>query len=133
MSKPEDTYESIRAKTASLIRCKLFHPQKENDEIVALADELAELWPAWVKSGNLETEVNTWLRKLNLSHTGLWHEADSNSYIETVRFVSSRRASGQCRFTFLGSHPRKAHVPPNGRWSMTATLQPTARIWLLTT
>jgi carboxyl-terminal processing protease len=73
MSKPEDTYESIRAKTASLIRCKLFHPQKENDEIVALAEELAELWPAWVKSGNLETEVNTWLRKLNVSHTGFWH------------------------------------------------------------
>jgi carboxyl-terminal processing protease len=73
MNKPENTYESIRAKSADLIRDKLFHPQKENHEIVALAEEFADLWPAWIKSGNLEAEVNAWLRKLDLSHTGFWH------------------------------------------------------------
>lgn len=73
MNKPENTYESIRAKSADLIRHKLFHPQKENQEIVALAEQFADLWPAWIKSGNLEAEVNAWLRKLDLSHTGFWH------------------------------------------------------------
>jgi carboxyl-terminal processing protease len=73
MNKPENTYESIRAKSADLIRHKLFHPQKENQEIVALAEEFADLWPAWIKSGSLEAEVNVWLRKLDLSHTGFWH------------------------------------------------------------
>lgn len=72
MSKNNHSYENIRAKTADLIRHKLFHPQKENQEIIALAEEFVELWSAWVRSGNLEGEVNAWLRKLNLSHTGFW-------------------------------------------------------------
>src|SRR5437667_4750661 len=29
--------------------------------------------------------------------------------------------------TFFGSHPRRAHVPPNGRLSTIATVQPAAR------
>lgn len=72
MSKNDNSYESIRAKTADLIRHKLFHPQKENQEIIGLSEEFADLWPAWVNSGNLESEVNAWLRKLDLSHTGFW-------------------------------------------------------------
>ncbi len=72
MSKNDNRYESIRTKSADLIRHKLFHPQKENQEIIALAEEFTDLWPAWVKRGNLEGEVNAWLRKLNLSHTGFW-------------------------------------------------------------
>jgi hypothetical protein len=50
----------------------LFHPSKENREIVALSEEFADLWPGWIKSGTLENDVNIWLRKLNLSHTGFW-------------------------------------------------------------
>ena len=73
MSKSETSYDAIRAKSVDLIRNKLFHPSKENREIVALSEEFADLWPAWVKSGNLENDVNIWLRKLNLSHTGFWH------------------------------------------------------------
>ncbi len=73
MSKSENTYESICTKTASLIRHKLFHPKLKNHEINALADEFADLWPTWINSGNLEGEVNTWLRRLNVSHTGFWH------------------------------------------------------------
>lgn len=72
MSKPEESLDGVRAKSVDLIRNKLFHPNKENREIVALSQEFADLWPTWVKSGNLEAEVNAWLRKLNLSHTGFW-------------------------------------------------------------
>ena len=62
----------VRSKSAELIRHKLFHPCKENDEIVRMSEEFADLWPAWVRHGNLEGDVNGWLRKLNLSHTGFW-------------------------------------------------------------
>jgi C-terminal processing protease CtpA/Prc len=72
MSKPDTSFDSVRIKTADLIRRKLFHPHKENSEIIALSEEFADLWPAWVKGGNLEAEVNKWLRKLDLSHTGFW-------------------------------------------------------------
>ncbi|HEX5422373.1 MAG TPA: S41 family peptidase [Bryobacteraceae bacterium] len=71
----DSTYESIRTKSAGLIRNKLFHPHKENGELVALSEEFADLWPAWVKSGDLEREVNAWFRKLKLSHTGFWRGA----------------------------------------------------------
>ena len=77
MNKIDIAYESIRAKSAGLIRHKLFHPQKENHEIVALSEEFADLWPSWIKTGNLEAEVNAWLRKLDLSHTGFWRGAGS--------------------------------------------------------
>ena len=72
MSKLEESLDAVRAKSVDLIRHKLFHPNKENREIVALSEEFADLWPTWVKSGNLEAEVNEWLRKLKLSHTGFW-------------------------------------------------------------
>jgi hypothetical protein len=79
MSKNDNSYESIRPKSADLIRHKLFHPQQENQEIIALAEEFADLWPAWVKSGNLEGEVDAWLRKLDLSHTRFWRGPDQES------------------------------------------------------
>jgi hypothetical protein len=40
---------------------------------------------------------------------GLW--------LESIIFAASTR-------TFFGSHPRKAHVPPNGSESIIATLHP---------
>ena len=72
MSKSEISYDAIRAKSVDLIRHKLFHPNKENREIIALSEEFADLWPTWVKNDNIESDVNQWLRKLNLSHTGFW-------------------------------------------------------------
>lgn len=73
MSKTDTSLDSVRIKIADLIRHKLFHPHEENSEITALSEEFGDLWPAWVKAGVLETEVNKWLRKLNLNHTGFWH------------------------------------------------------------
>lgn len=72
MNKADTSLDSVRVKTAELIRQKLFHPHKENSEIVALSEEFADLWPAWVKGSDLEAEVNKWLRQLDLSHTGFW-------------------------------------------------------------
>lgn len=72
MRKSEISYDAIRAKSVELIRQKLFHPTKDNREIIALSEEFADLWPTWVKNGNIVTDVNQWLRKLNLSHTGFW-------------------------------------------------------------
>jgi hypothetical protein len=72
MTTPEISYDKVRAKTVELIRRKLFHPHKENDEIVRLSDEFADFWPNWVGGGNLEEEVNAWLRTLRLSHTAFW-------------------------------------------------------------
>lgn len=119
MSRTESPFETIRAKSADLIRHKLFHPRKDNREIVALAEEFADLWPAWIKSGSLEAEVNAWLRKLDLSHTGFWHGPGSG--IPPVlrhrrRFEAHRgwttsllgRSSGRNRIkpgdVLLGSH-----------------------------
>lgn len=72
MMTPDSSYEAVRSKAAELIRHKLFHPSKENDEIVRLSEDFADLWPTWVKGGDLEADVNVWLRRLNLSHTGFW-------------------------------------------------------------
>lgn len=72
MTTTDSSYETVRSKAAELIRHKLFHPYKENDEIVRISEEFADLWPTWVSGGNLEADVNVWLRKLNLSHTGFW-------------------------------------------------------------
>jgi carboxyl-terminal processing protease len=72
MTTSDSSYEGVRSKAAELIRNKLFHPSKENDEIVRLSEEFADLWPTWIKGGGLEADVNVWLRKLNLSHTGFW-------------------------------------------------------------
>jgi hypothetical protein len=43
-----------------------------------------------------------------------------------IRLAAST-TSVQLTSIFLGSHPRSVHVPPNGRKSMTATVQPTIR------
>jgi hypothetical protein len=72
MTATDSSLEAVRSKAAGLIRDKLFHPYKENDEIVRISEEFVDLWPTWVKRGNLEAEVNVWQRKLNLSHTGFW-------------------------------------------------------------
>jgi hypothetical protein len=72
MTTPDSSYETVRSKAAELIRHKLFHPYKEKHEIVRISEEFADLWPTWVRGGNLEADVNVWLRKLNLSHTGFW-------------------------------------------------------------
>jgi C-terminal processing protease CtpA/Prc len=72
MSKSEVSYDAIRPKCVDLVRHKLFHPHKENREIIALSDEFADLWATWLKNGNIESDVNQWLRKLNLSHTAFW-------------------------------------------------------------
>ena len=45
MTTPDSSYEGVRSKAAELIRNKLFHPSKENDEIVRLSEEFADLWP----------------------------------------------------------------------------------------
>src|SRR6266849_8759653 len=42
-------------------------------------------------------------------------------------------ASAAPTSTFFGSQPRRAHVPPNGRESITATLHPARRHWWATT
>src|SRR3546814_10979179 len=42
-------------------------------------------------------------------------------------------ASSPLTSIFLGSQPRSAQVPPNGRWSMTATDHPAARTWPIAT
>ncbi|MDQ2948716.1 MAG: hypothetical protein M3Y27_22720, partial [Acidobacteriota bacterium] len=72
MTTPDFLYDPVRAKTAELIRDKLFHPYKESDEIVRMSEEFGDLWPTWSKGGNLEDGVNAWLQRLNLSHTGFW-------------------------------------------------------------
>src|SRR5262245_12222672 len=36
-------------------------------------------------------------------------------------------AAAAATSVFFGSHPRNAHVPPKGRWSIIATVQPAAR------
>ena len=41
----------------------------------------------------------------------------------TIRLFQSISSAAPCR-TFFGSHPRSAHVPPNGLSSTIATFQP---------
>lgn len=77
MSNSNGSLDSVRTKIIDLIRQKLFHPYKGDREIVELSNEFADLWPEWVKNGNLESDVNAWLRKLNLSHTGFWRGSGS--------------------------------------------------------
>ena len=72
MTTPEISHDNIRAKIASLIRNKLFHPEKENAQLARLSEEFADLWPSWTATGDIEPAVNEWLRKLNLSHTSFW-------------------------------------------------------------
>lgn len=72
MKTSHSSEEAVRLKVAELIRYKLFHPYKENHEIVQISEEFTDLWPTWLRDGNVEADVNTWLRKLNLSHTGFW-------------------------------------------------------------
>lgn len=72
MTPSETSYDNIRAKISELIRNKLFHPDKDNAQLARLSEEFADLWPSWVSNGDIESGVNGWLRKLNLSHTGFW-------------------------------------------------------------
>lgn len=58
MTTTDSSYEGVRAKAAELIRHKLFHPSKENNEIVRLSEEFADFWPTWVMGGDLEADVN---------------------------------------------------------------------------
>lgn len=46
--------------------------------------------------------------------------------LSVIRRTQSTTSAAPTR-TFLGSHPRSAHVPPNGLESMTATCQPAER------
>src|SRR5712691_2030789 len=46
--------------------------------------------------------------------------------LPSIRRIQSIRSAAPTR-TFLGSQPRRAHVPPNGRESMMATSQPAFR------
>ncbi len=68
MTTPETSHDKIRVKIASLLRNKLFHPEKDNAQLARLSEEFADLWPSWVGRGEIEPGVNEWLRKLNLSH-----------------------------------------------------------------
>jgi hypothetical protein len=77
MSSAENSFEHVRLKTAELIRTRLFHPHKDNKELNSLGEEFADLWPTWLKDGDIEPAVNAWLKKLNLSHTGFWRGAGS--------------------------------------------------------
>jgi carboxyl-terminal processing protease len=72
MTTPKTSHDKIREKITGLIRNKLFHPEKDNAQLTRLSEEFADLWPAWAASGEIETGVNDWLRKLNLSHTAFW-------------------------------------------------------------
>ena len=77
MSTAENSFEQVRVKAAELIRTRLFHPHKDNKQLISLGEEFADLWPTWLKDGDLEPAVNSWLKKLNLSHTGFWRGAGS--------------------------------------------------------
>jgi C-terminal processing protease CtpA/Prc len=77
MSSAENSFEHVRVKTAELIQTRLFHPHKDNKELNSLGEEFADLWPTWLKDGDIEPAVNAWLKKLNLSHTGFWRGAGS--------------------------------------------------------
>jgi carboxyl-terminal processing protease len=72
MKTGESALEQVKTKATELIRDKLFHPYKDNQELIRLSEEFADLWPSWLKDGDVEGAVNAWLRKLNLSHTGFW-------------------------------------------------------------
>jgi carboxyl-terminal processing protease len=72
MKTEQSELEQVRIKATELIRDKLFHPYKDNQELIRLSEEFADLWPSWLKDGDVEAAVNAWLRKLNLSHTGFW-------------------------------------------------------------
>src|SRR5438128_10542053 len=50
----------------------------------------------------------------------------SSTPLPFIRRAQSTTSAAPTR-TFLGSQPRKAHVPPNGRESTTATFQPADR------
>jgi hypothetical protein len=73
MTTPEVSYDNIRSKLVDLIRHKLFHPEKDNSEIIRFSEEFNDQWPQWVASSDLEAGVNGWIRKLKLSHTAFWH------------------------------------------------------------
>jgi C-terminal processing protease CtpA/Prc len=72
MTPQATSHDQVRTKVIELIRHKLFHPSKDNNQILALSDEVRDLWPTWIQSGDLEGCVNRWLRNLGLSHTGFW-------------------------------------------------------------
>jgi len=75
--KTTNSYDGVRLKITDLIRQKLFHPHKENSELIELSKEFSDLWPSWLKDGDLELQVNSWLRRLDLSHTAFWRGAGS--------------------------------------------------------
>src|SRR5207253_2858558 len=50
----------------------------------------------------------------------------SSTPLPFIRRAQSTTSAAPTR-TFFGSQPRRAHVPPNGRLSMIATLHPAAR------
>ena len=75
MTPQQISHDQVRAKVIELIRHKLFHPGKDNKQILALGDEVRDLWPTWIESADLEGCVNRWVRNLGLSHTGFWRGA----------------------------------------------------------
>ena len=111
----EDSFEQIRTKATELIRNKLFHPYKDNPELMSLSEEFADLWPTWLKGGDIETAVNAWLRKLDLSHTGFWRGPGSGlpPYF-AINAVLKRVEDGQIVFwdVLPGGIAERAGITP---------------------